>query len=138
MSLPKYSLTTAVLLVFSLLAFVPAEATSLVLGDWQVDGANFIGILHITSVDASGNLVGTIYGDPIKGFYNSTTNHIVFVRQLSFGTSLNNIQVWEGALVGPNPLGAPSQQLLAGGFIAFADSGASAARYHFGWAAISP
>jgi len=138
MSLRKYSLTTAVLLVFCLLAFVPAEATNLILGSWQADANGFTGILQINSVDASGNLSGTFFGNPISGFYNSTTNHIAFVVQPGSTPVLANVQVFEGALVGSNPLGPPGQQLLAGSFIAFAGTGASAAHDHFAWAAISP
>lgn len=131
----------AVLFVAILLVPPVAQATDLRTGAWQMDANGFTGTLQINGVDGSGNLNGTMFGDPIVGFYNNVSNRIVFIRGLGGSPiAIGSTQVFEGVLVGTNPLpGAPvGSQLMSGTFIGFAPSGATVNRFNFGWAAVSP
>jgi hypothetical protein len=52
-------------------------------GTWQINGNGFRGELVISSVDPQGNLSGTVFGDPIVGFWDETSQKIIFARSLN-------------------------------------------------------
>jgi hypothetical protein len=96
-------------------------------GDWSVLANGFSGTLSITSV-SGGNLSGTIFGNPITGFWNSTSREITFVRDLG---SPDANQIYTGYYF-KGPGGA---NYLTGYFEAFGGGGGSATRHFFGWVA---
>jgi hypothetical protein len=52
-------------------------------GTWQINANRFRGDLVISSVDAQGNLNGTVLGDPIVGFWDEGSQKITFARSLN-------------------------------------------------------
>lgn len=105
-------------------------------GTWEVIGNGFAGTLVI-NVDPQGNVTGTIYGDPIEGFFDEPSHKIIFVRRIGGDPSI--IQVWTGYLWSEGAtfcaFGDIRRQ-IAGSFEAFASTGATPARNVFGWTAI--
>lgn len=72
---------------------------SSVVGGWSVIGNLSSGTLNISSQSTSGLcqfIAGTIYGDPIQGFYCPNSGRIQFVRKRTDNN--DTIQVWTGNL----------------------------------------
>lgn len=115
-------------------------------GTWQINANGYRGELVISSVDAQGNLSGTIFGDPIVGFWNETAQEIIFARGQN-PANPSNVQVYSGVHFDANqplfPAGGTVQpptppfqfRMLTGSFYAFAGTGSSAARPTYGWMA---
>ena len=77
---------------------IPAMADDLrctALYNWDFDGNGFGGTLNI-SVGGGGNLTGTVYGDPIQGFYNNVSNEMMFIRSAGGSTDPGSQQVFTG------------------------------------------
>jgi hypothetical protein len=80
----------------------PASADgwpSNVVGSWSVLGDQTRGILNISTQNTSGLcqfIGGTIYGDPIQGFYCPNSGRIQFVRKIA--SNNDTVQVWTGNL----------------------------------------
>lgn len=115
-------------------------------GTWQINGNGWRGELVITSVDAQGNLSGTVFGDQIQGFWDETSQMITFARSLNPAKPFA-LQVYTGfhydanqslfpaggAIEPPEP---PFQfRMLNGSFEAFAQNGGVASRTTYGWMA---
>ena len=82
-------------------------------GTWQINANGHRGDLVISSVDAQGNLSGTVFGDPIVGFWNEGSQKITFARSQN-ATDPLALQVYTGFHFGANaPLfaGGPEQRL---------------------------
>ncbi len=108
----------------------PAMADDLrCLAGWDFDGNGFLGTLNLT-VDGLGNVTGTVFGDPIQGFYNNIANEIMFIRQINGVADPSFAQVYTGYYWQEGAL-----DNLAGSFEGFQASGASAGRHRFGWKA---
>jgi hypothetical protein len=95
---------------------------------WRVNGNGYTGDLTLRA-DPAGKLTGTIYNDPINGFWDETSQKITFIR-MHQGAHPSTAQVWTGYL-----FGNPRQSTLAGSFEAFS---ATAERSLFGWYACNP
>ncbi|HXX96458.1 MAG TPA: hypothetical protein VEL11_04980 [Candidatus Bathyarchaeia archaeon] len=92
-------------------------AINLPLGKWSIYGNEEQGILEIKTVDNTGNLTGTAFGDNITGVYNASAGVIHFSRKMN--TSALDYQVYNGniSVVATN-VDAP-EFLLAGSYHGF-------------------
>jgi hypothetical protein len=108
-----------------------AQAITLPVGDWSVNGNGSHGTLHISGIDVAGNIEpgSTIYGNPIVGFYDSTSGRISFIRAL--GSTAIYDQVYNGYIFRDLP--NPSLYFLAGDFAAYKGGGGVAQRINYGW-----
>ena len=115
-------------------------------GTWQINANGWRGDLVISSVDAQGNLTGTVLGDPIAGFWDEGSQKITFARSLD-STDPFALQVYTGFHFDANaplfsggggnqPPTPPFQfRILTGSFEAFAGGGGVASRSTYGWMA---
>jgi len=120
---------------FALVMTIAAHAQTV--GTWSADNNGFTGTIVITSQDPNGNIVGTAFGNPIKGFYSGTTNKVRFWRAVG-GANVNgsastvatadNIQIYTGYLFTHG-----SYTYMAGTFESFAGTGAPAFKPDYGW-----
>jgi hypothetical protein len=84
------------------------------LGKWSIDGNEEQGSLEITSVDNTGNLMGTAFGDNITGAFQAPSGVIHFARKMN--PSLPDYQLYIGHIsIVPINVDAP-QYLLAGSY----------------------
>lgn len=94
-------------------------------GDWNINGNGWAGTLSI-AVDGAGNINGTVYGNPIQGFWYEAAQRITFLR--SPNSDPSKIQIYTGYLFRTADI-----YTLAGSFQGFAGSGGVARRATFGW-----
>jgi len=105
----------------------PVSAASLPVGDWTLIIANgFTGTFHISSIDAHGNLTGTVFGKPMQGFWDGYAGKITFET----GKASADLQVYTGFL---QKTDNGTMFHLDGSFEAFSGSGGSAERNVFNW-----
>ena len=64
-------------------------------GNWTFNGAGSAGNFSVTSSDAQGNVQGTLDGNPIQGFFDSTAQTFAF---MSVNPNDGSIQVFTGNL----------------------------------------
>ena len=132
MRLRMTAYTVVTLLVLCPLAQV-AEATSLPTGPWTIIANGSSGTFQVTSVDGSGNLNATAFGQQTTGFYSTTANRIFFLRQA--GGFLDTVQQYAGDLFLIPATPGTCTYVLAGQFSAFAGTGGTNADNVFGWVA---
>jgi hypothetical protein len=96
-------------------------ADALPIGNWHIVANGYDGVLHVASVDDSGKIAGSVFGSPIKGFWDG------FARRLTFTTTVasSELQIYTGHVL--------SSWSLAGTFEAFSGTGATATRNVYGW-----
>lgn len=103
------------------------------LKQWNMNANGFAMTLHPQSIDANGNVKGTISDgaktQPIEGFWNEEAKRLTFLRVID-PAKPSTAQVFTGYLAGDNQ--------LAGTFEAFSGSGATRERSVFGWTAVLP
>jgi len=121
-------------LSFGALAAPLARAVTplnLPIGNWTVNANGFHGVLHISGVNGLGVIQpgSTIFGNPIVGFYDSTSARINFIRVLAAGPTSQ--QVYNGYLF--RDTSNPFLFELAGEFTAYQGSGGVAQRIDYGW-----
>jgi len=108
---------------------------SLIRGVWNINANGFEGQLNIASVDAQGNLNGTVFGNPIRGFWDENAQKITFLRVIN-AADPTTLQVFTGFRFqnpqNPEP-GRNVTHTLAVFFEAFSGTGATAQRSLFGW-----
>lgn len=103
-------------------------------GTWTVNANGHIGKLEV-SVDSQGNLNGSIFGNRISGFWDSTGDKITFIRIIDPQNAIKE-QVYTGYLIegGENLNGSGVRPFyLTGSFEAFSGTGAVASRVLYGW-----
>ena len=126
----KATIIAAVIVLLSIVRPFPAMADDLrCSAGWDFDGNGFLGTLNVT-VAADGSLTGTVYGDPIQGFYNNVANEIMFIRSPNGSGDPADQQVYTGYYW---PEGGFDN--ITGFFEAFANAGASAGRHRYGFKA---
>lgn len=83
--------------------------------NWKIseNRNQYRGDLIINSVDPQGRVTGTVFGNPITGFWDDLSRRIRFTRLIDFGTT--NVQQYTGALV-TDPTGADPTWHLIGTF----------------------
>jgi len=96
-------------------------------GSWNVNGNGSVGVLNVTSIDGQGHLTGTIYGNPIQGFWDDTAAKATFLRIIN-ANDPTTLQIFTGYLFVNG-----KTSTIAGGFEAFAGSGGVASRAIYGW-----
>lgn len=94
-------------------------------GNWQINGNGWPGTLAL-SVDGNGNVTGTVYGNPIQGFWDDAAQKLMFLRSPNSDPSTG--QIYTGYLFKRD-----STYTLAGSFQGFAGSGGVATRAVWGW-----
>ncbi len=101
------------------------------LQSWDMLANGFAVKFHPKTIDANGNLKGTIVDGakthPIEGFWNEEARKITFLRIVD-PAKPSTVQVYTGYLAGENQ--------LAGTFEAFSGTGATRERTVFGWSAL--
>ena len=98
-----------------------------VIGNWNVVGNQSAGVLSITGQAAVGScrrIVGTIYGNPIEGWYCPSSGRISFVRKIA--ATNDTTQAWIG-----NVSQAAAVLRIGGTFSAVAPAGGSPGEYNF-------
>jgi hypothetical protein len=132
----KRILSLLAVLSFVALTAPLAQAIGLPVGDWSVNANGFHGTLFISGIDVAGNIEpgSTIYGNPIVGFYDSTSGRISFIRPL--GSTAIYDQVYNGYIY--KDITNPSLYFLAGDFAAYQGGGGVALRINYGWYASKP
>lgn len=115
-------------ITFVILLAANASAMELQTGVWNINGNGFTGNLNITAIDAEGNITGDVFGNAIQGFWDRTSQRIMFIRTPDADSSYN--QVYTGYLFYTPTTG---KYTLAGYFEAFTGTGATSSRNVFGW-----
>jgi hypothetical protein len=102
---------------------------------WNINANGYAGELVISSVDAQGHLSGSVFGNPLIGFWDEAAGKITFMRIINPGDP-STFQVYTGFLfTGPESVvnEGDSHYTMAGEFEAFAGSGGTATRTVYGW-----
>jgi hypothetical protein len=106
----------------TLMITIAANATSLI-GTWSANNNGVTGTIVVNSQDLSGNIQGTAFGDPMKGFYSNATNKVRFWR--ATGAMLpDQIQIYTGYT---------GKLCMVGTYESFAGTGATAVKPDYGW-----
>ncbi|MBV8523699.1 MAG: hypothetical protein JOY71_16515 [Acetobacteraceae bacterium] len=63
-------------------------------GTYTIDGNGFLGSLTL-QIDGQGNVTGSVYSQPIFGFYDAGSRHLIFERVIS-QTDLTQNQIFDG------------------------------------------
>lgn len=95
-------------------------------GQWSVIGNQSAGTLVINSQGGAGTcrrIVGTIYGNPIEGFYCPATGRIHFVRK---NNANDTYQSWTGNVGDDGPV-----DRMGGTFVVSSIGGGSFGEYNF-------
>ena len=98
-----------------------------VVGSWSVVGNQSVGTLKVTSQASTGlcrGIGGTIYGNPIEGFYCPFSGRIHFVRKNAADN--DSFQAWTG-----NVSQAGAVNRMGGTFTALNAIGGSLGEYNF-------
>jgi hypothetical protein len=122
-------------------AVVPArQSVSLIEATYTINGNGHLGDLVITSIDASGNLNGTVFGQPIIGFWDEDGQKITFMRIIDAGDP-SKTQIYTGYRFrtegGCEDGVGDVCDTLTGSFEAFSGTGGSADRSVYGWYAFA-
>ena len=125
---PNWKITLA---VFAVSLASQALHAAPPVGAWSANCNGFTGPLSITSVDAAGNAVGTMFGNPIKGLWNESAQELMFYRAIGGTFASTPPELIQVYTLYQFP-GASGTLRLAGFFEAFAGTGATAVRHRFG------
>lgn len=110
----------------------PVNTTvSLPIGDWKFNGNGSTGTLKISPVDGNGNVQGSVFGDPIIGFWDEDAQKITFIR-ITDSKDPSTLQFHTGYMFS-NEEGAGKLYSLTGSFEGFSGTGAKAQRTTYGW-----
>src|SRR5689334_8521690 len=85
-------------MVIALMMTAAAHAQSLV-GTWTANNNGSTGTIVVSTQDGSGNITGTAFGNPMKGFYSAVTNKMMFYRAIGGNlatTPPDQIQIYTG------------------------------------------
>jgi hypothetical protein len=104
------------------------NASLVVPSTWTINVNDFTGKLVIATLDAQGNVSGTLFNSTIQGFWDAHQKKLTFIRFGSFSDA-TQLQIYSGYF----STAAGSDGVLAGQFEAFAGTGAVAQRSTFGW-----
>jgi hypothetical protein len=131
----KRRLSLALFAVLTLMAIVSFGSQQAMAqnpsGIWHVNANGYIGDLNVTSYNAAnGRISGTVFGNPMQGFWDDNSKRITFTRTINI-FFVNTIQVYTGYLF----TGPENQSAMAGSFEAFAGTGATVERPVYGWVA---
>ncbi len=101
-------------------------------GVWDIWANGFASTLRITSVDDLGNVQGSVFDNLLTGYWDEESRTLTFLR-IPNGAYPATFQVYVGHMFQNQDGGFNFS--LAGSFVAFAGTGATAQRAEFGWVA---
>jgi hypothetical protein len=90
------------------------------------------GTLTVTSIDATNELSGTLFGKPILGFWNPFERKLTFLWYGNLADA-TQMRVYTGYLAGSSTCVVEASCRFAGSLEAFSGSGGAAQRNVFGW-----
>jgi hypothetical protein len=130
-TIQRFAFGTAIAFVMSIAAQAACPSGS---STWTANNNGFTGTIVMNVVGTT--LTGTAFGNPMKGFCDSTTNKVRFWRAVGVsGTgssatvaTVDNIQIYTGYLF---PCG--TLQCMAGTYESFAGTGATSLKPDYGW-----
>jgi hypothetical protein len=105
---------------------------SLPTGSWNVNGNGFLGTLSIDSIDANGNVSGTVFNERMQGFWDESAQKLTFTRVINQADP-STMQIYTGCM-----FQNANTFTIAGTFQAFSGTGANPMRSVFGWFAQHP
>lgn len=97
-------------------------------GTWNINGNGSEGSFIIESVGPDGSVAGQVFGNSFQGFWDETSQRIMFMRVSPSGSSY--IQIYTGYLFYTPRTG---KYTLTGNFEAFEGTGGTSSRNVFGW-----
>jgi len=106
-------------------------------GYWVIHASARSGTLHVREVDELGRVTGTVFGEPISGWWSERARRLTFLRNGCRSDGCVE-QGYEGyAWDEPADAGLRSY-FLAGSFETFGGGGGAKDRQSFGWFASFP
>jgi len=91
------------------------------LGSYTIDANGTPNTLIITSVDGSGNVSGSVFGQPITGLYQEGSNELNFLRIMA--ADISEFQTYDGRLYAFSATANEETYTLAGTFQEFPSTG---------------
>jgi hypothetical protein len=102
-------------------------------GDWSIHVNGIRGTLQIREIDELGRVSGTLFGDPVSGWWSERARRLTFVRGRS-RAGASEAQGFEGyAWDERADVGGPRAYHLAGSYETFGGGGGAKDRQSFGW-----
>jgi hypothetical protein len=102
-------------------------------GEWSIHVNGIRGTLRVSEVDELGRVSGTLFDEPITGWWSERARRLAFVRE-QIETGALDEQAFEGyAWDEPVETGAPRTYFLAGSYETFGGGGGAKDRQSFGW-----
>jgi hypothetical protein len=102
-------------------------------GDWSIHANGIRGTLCIQEIDELGRIFGTVYDEPIRGWWSERAHRLTFVRERAQADGSDD-QGFEGyAWDEPAVGGSPRLYHLAGSYETFGGGGGAKDRQSFGW-----
>ncbi len=106
------------------------------IGDWRVHTNGIRGTLRIREIDELGRVSGTLFDEPISGWWSERARRLAFVWERT-RTNASDDQGFEGyAWDESADGGAPRAYYLAGSYETFGGGGGAKDRQSFGWYAM--
>jgi hypothetical protein len=103
------------------------------IGDWRIHASGIRGTLRIQEIDEIGRVFGTVYDEPIRGWWSERARRLAFVRERRRAGASDD-QGFEGyAWDEPAKAGLPRAYYLAGSYETFGGGGGAKDRQSFGW-----
>lgn len=107
--------------------------TYLKVGDWEVHANGIEGTLRIRRIDELGRVNGTIFDQPITGWWSERARRLIFNQNGEEADSSND-RAYEGyAWDEPGGSATPRLYHLAGSYETFGGGGGAKDRQTFGW-----
>jgi len=102
-------------------------------GVWSIHAGGISGTLRVDEIDELGRVSGTLFDEPITGWWSERARRLAFVRERR-GTTGFDGQGFEGYAWDERPDGGvPRTYLLAGSYETFGGGGGAKDRQSFGW-----
>jgi|GEM_PF-3059399 FlaG/FlaF family flagellin (archaellin) len=106
-------------------------SVSLPIGEWEINGNGYKGTLKILAIDRNGNVQGSVFDNPITGFWDEDAQKIAFIRIID-SKDPSTLQFHTGYMFSTKE-GAGKLYTLTGSFEGFSGTGAKAQRTTYGW-----
>jgi hypothetical protein len=102
-------------------------------GDWSIHANGIRGLLRISAIDELGRVSGTVFDEPITGWWSERARRLTFVREQARADASDE-QGFEG-YAWDERLDArvPRTYYLAGSYETFGGGGGAKDRQSFGW-----
>jgi hypothetical protein len=115
------------------MAVEAGEVTYLKVGDWEIHANGVTGTLRITSIDELGRVSGSVFEQPITGWWSERARRLTFANNRTEADHADD-QAFEGyAWDEPSGPGLARVYHLAGSYETFGGGGGAKDRQAFGW-----